>query len=591
MLNKTSEQRLNLNGRIFPLLLISLFTVVAYVPALYGPFVFDDVNIIVNDVSVTKFPPDLNWSNPSSRPLVGLTFSINYLIGGLSTRVFHLTNVVLHLLCGWLIASLTKLVVTGGILSKRLPQNIDSNKIVILLTAFWMLHPMSTSATAYIVQRSEILAACAIVGFQIAILRDAAAPHRWWQWIAAAIFVAGMYCKVNTVSALPIALLLDRLVLSQSWRDVFRQRGLLYLVPVLLGIAAFVVMLPSLRRGDAGVGFAEEIPTIPVYLATQARVFWHYLALCVWPSDLCIDYRWPPVASIVSAFPWIALTLGLLATGVWLYWRGMLIGWLVLTVFLLLAPTSSFIPVTDIALDHRMYLATAAVIASLMLVVQKASERWCWRCDAWVTWAIAGSILMALFIRTSKRANDWSSGFDLWRSAAIVAPHNPRALQNLTNAADQEGRRGELLVVLETLRNQCLTNGQRAPAVASRLAEELMKSGQPIDVEPLLAEAIEGLSPSGPIDERQEHAAARVNLGLLLLQRGDLARGEEQLKLGLESDPKQAFAHAILGDLAFQRQEFGVAIDHFQKAVSISPDWEQAKSDLAKAKLAAGASP
>ncbi len=588
-MNEKSDLRFN--GLFYPLLVVSLIAIVAYIPALHGPFVFDDVNNIVNNSATTKFPPDLNWLNPSSRPLVGLTFAINHLIGGLSTWGFHLTNVLMHVSCGWLIAALTKLIITTGVLNGHLPRDMNTSRVALMISAFWLLHPMSSSAAAYIVQRSEILAACAIVGFQIAVVCDAVARHRRWQWFAAAIFVAGMYCKVNTLSALPIALLLDRLVLSSSWRDVLRQRGWLYLVPVLLGIASFVVMLPSLRRGDAGVGFAEEIPTIPVYLATQTRVLWHYLALCVWPSDLCVDYRWPPVASVAESIPWIALTLGLMATGVWLYWRGMLLGWLILAVFLLLAPTSTFIPVTDIALDHRMYLATAAVIPCLMIIVQKLMSRWRWASDAWVIWAIAGSILMAMFIRTSKRANDWSSGFDLWRSAAMVVPHNPRALQNLTNAADQEGRRVELLVVLETLRTQCLTHDQRAPAVASRLAEELMKSGQPTDVEPLLAEAIAGLSPTGPIDERQEHAAARVNLGLLLLERGDLAHAEEQLKRGLASDPKQAFAHAILGDLAFHRQEFGIAVDHFQKAVALSPDWGQAISDLAKAKLAADAKP
>jgi len=42
-------------------------------------------------------------------------------------------------------------------------------------------------AVADIVQRSEILAACAIIGFQIAIIRDAAAPHRWWQLLASVV--------------------------------------------------------------------------------------------------------------------------------------------------------------------------------------------------------------------------------------------------------------------------------------------------------------------------------------------------------------------------------------------------------------------
>jgi len=156
----------------------------------------------------------------------------------------------------------------------------------------------------------------------------------------------------------------------------------------------------------------------------------------------------------------------------------------------------------------------------------------------------------------------------------------------LTNAADQEGRRHELLTVLESLRASNLASGYDAPAVASRLAEELMKSGRQVDVEPLLAEAIEGLSPTGPIDERQEHAAARVNLGLLLLQRGQLELAQEQFSRGLESDPKQAFAHAILGDLAYQRSDYDDAVNHFREAVAINPEWEQAKQDLAKAQNA-----
>ena len=584
---------MRLKSPFYLLLIISFLTVLAYIPVLRGPFVFDDVNVIANDPALKTYPPSLQWWNPASRPLVGLTFSFNYLLGGLDPWGFHLTSIALHLGCGWLIAELARL-----ILMKRASVGLDKKDspsgtcrfgvkgCAVLLTAFWLLHPMSSSAVAYIVQRSEILAACAIVGFQIAIIRDAAASHRRWQLVAAAVFVAGMYSKVNTVSALPIALLLDRLVLSHSWQDVFRRRGLLYLVPVVIGTSAFAIMLPALRRGDAGVGFATEIPTIPIYLTTQSRVLWHYLSLCVWPSDLCIDYRWSPVASIGEAVPWIALTLGLLITGIWLYLRGMIIGWLVLSVFLLLSPTSTFIPVTDIALDHRMYLATAAVIASLMIIVQGVMSRLRWANDTWVVGFVAGSILIAMFVRTSIRANDWSNGFDLWRSTVLTVPHNPRALQNLTNAADQEGRRHELLAFLETLRVTLNAKGQAAPAVASRLAEEVMKSGQPVDVEPLLTEAIKGLSSTGPIDERQELAAAQVNLGLLRLQQGQLASAEKHFKLAIASNAKQAFAYAILGDLAYQRRDYEAAVKHFQQAVAINPDWDQAKRDLEKAQNA-----
>jgi len=561
-------------------------TVVAYLPSLRGPFVFDDLGNIVGNSLVATFPPALDISNPASRWLTTLTFAMNYQVSGWDTWSYRVTNVALHVACGWLIFALSRLV----LIAYRAEENARSQstqQAAWLIAAIWLVHPLPSSAVAYIVQRSEILAACAIVGFLIAILRDSKSvtAGRPWQWIAAATFVAGICCKTNAVSALPIAMLLDRLLLSDSWGTVLKRRGILYLLPVAMGALSFWILLPGLQIGDAGVGFSEEIPSVAIYLATQCQVLWHYIFLCLWPSELSIDYRWPPVDSVLAAIPWIVPTLTLLAFGFWRYQKRRLDGWLILALFLLLAPTSTLIPITDIAVDHRMYLGSATIIAlGVMLAYYLVSLR---RAGKALSPAMGICFLCVLLgclsLRTFTRSQDWSSGFSLWLSAARVSPSNPRALQNLTSSAKDEGREAELISALIELRQQAVVDGDFAPAVASRLGEEYLKAGNSAQAEPLLLEAVQGLDPDGTIDERQEHAAARINLALVHINRSEFEEAEEHLRAGVRSDPQAAYGFAILGDLLMRKADFAEAAEQFRAALAIQPDWKQVEDDLAKA--------
>lgn len=566
---------------------LSLFTFVAYLPAMQGPFVFDDRGNIVDNAGIAAFPPKLDWFNPASRWVVSLTFSINYWMGGWETWSFHVTNVLLHVGCGWLIAILASYILAASSQIGDFSDHLAING-AFWVASIWMLHPINSSAVAYIVQRSEILAACATVGFLIAIIFDSQTKDRRWQWVAAALFVTGICSKTNAISALPVAILMDRLLLSNSWITLLKRRGLLYLLPMALGGVSLWILFPGLRRGDAGVGFSPEIPSLPIYLATQSQVFWHYLALCVWPSELSIDYRWPPVESVAAALPWIAASVAVLGLGVWRFRRQKLDGWLILSLFLLLAPTSTLIPITDIAVDHRMYLGSSCVIGYCLYVVrQLLLIRPNWAFDfRHARLPLLFALLVCLFFRTYTRAQDWSSGFDLWLSAAKVTPSNARALQNLTSSAIDEGRERELISVMEELKRRTLVTGTVAPAVASRLGEEYLKIGDVARAEPLLRNAIDGLAPARSVDERKEYAAARVNLALVCLQEADFDEAESHLRVAVHSDPQLAYGYAMLGDILMRKSAFEEAAKHFRSALAIQPEWEQVKDDLAKAIMA-----
>jgi hypothetical protein len=103
------------------------------------------------------------------------------------------------------------------------------------------------------------------------------------------------------------------------------------------------------------------------YAATQFGVIFHYLRLVVWPSPLVLDYGWP-IATKLSGVVLPAIgVLVLLGLTVWGLSRNAKLGFLGAAFFLILAPTSSVVPIRDAAFEHRMYLPLACVLTLVVL--------------------------------------------------------------------------------------------------------------------------------------------------------------------------------------------------------------------------------
>src|SRR5207253_1658209 len=99
------------------------------------------------------------------------------------------------------------------------------------------------------------------------------------------------------------------------------------------------------------------------YLRTQAAVVVHYLRLAIVPSPLVFDYGWPQARSLAEVVPQAACLLALAVLTVVALWRRHPLGFLGAWFFIILAPTSSVLPITtEVASEHRMYLPSAAVI-------------------------------------------------------------------------------------------------------------------------------------------------------------------------------------------------------------------------------------
>ena len=140
--------------------------------AVYGrvldvPFIFDDNSAITKNRSITSLWPLVGTTdrrgplNPppqiptSARPLVNLSFAVNYFFGGLSPVAFHAVNVVIHFLSALLLWAITLRSLQLPFFGGRFDRSAgwlgtgSSNALA--------LHPLQTEAVIYATQRTELI--------------------------------------------------------------------------------------------------------------------------------------------------------------------------------------------------------------------------------------------------------------------------------------------------------------------------------------------------------------------------------------------------------------------------------------------------
>jgi len=211
-----------------------------------------------------------------------------------------------------------------------------------------------------------------------------------------------------------------------------------------------LVWLAMSMRGTLGddgtnAGFGYEGVTPWEYLRSQAGVILHYLRLSIWPDSLCLDYAWPVAVSPLTIYVPGGIVLALLAASLWAMWKQPQLGFLGLSFFLILAPTSSFMPIADLAFEHRMYLPLACVVILAVLgldwllvrqIPEQASRR------KWFL-AITGCCAAALAIRTVVRNQDYANPYTMWAKVARQSPHNARAHTNLAFLLEAVGQKDQ----------------------------------------------------------------------------------------------------------------------------------------------------
>ena len=359
------------SGSPAPFLAIAGLTV--YANSLAGVFVFDDTEQIVENFAIRQgWPP----GRLGPRFPLSTSLAMNYALGGLEPAGYHAFNIAVHLGAGLALFGLVRRTLRLPSLGNHFARSADGMALAVALV--WIVHPLQTQAVTYIVQRCE-----AMMGLFFLLTLYSYVRARLRCGPGAEILVRNQFPDV-----LP--------GVAQQGSHGDRAARAVAVRPPLSGrqlarnrTPARLAALGLRHAAGRGVGGADSSG---VCRELDGRI-WNpggdALEVCPQPAG---RHSALPAAErlAVSAVPGLRLAdrntvagrdcaaglavLGLLAASVVAMLRGRRIGFLGIAFFLILAPTSSIVPIQDLCFEHRMYLPLACVVTACVLADMRLSS-------------------------------------------------------------------------------------------------------------------------------------------------------------------------------------------------------------------------
>lgn len=573
-------------------------TVLAYWNSFAGVFLLDDRRSILANPTIERLwplsgplSPPASSATVSGRPIANLTFAFDRAIHGLDPRGYHIANLAIHIGAALALFGLVR----RTLLMPRLRPCWEpvATPAAFFVAALWALHPVQTEAVTYIVQRVESLMGFFYLFTLYAYVRAATEPGTRWSVAAVLSCALGMATKEVMVSAPLIALFYDRAFISGSVREAWRQhRNLLSGLAATWLLLGYLVFSAGGNRGGSS-GFGTGIDPWD-YWATQPRAIIHYLYLSIWPRPLVFEYGADWINSWTEIVPYAIGVVALVAATVVAFWRNRFWGFLGVWFFAVLAPTSVMPGVSQLTVEHRMYLPLVTVVAAVVLLgYRRFGPR------SFIAWPI---VALCFAGATIARNADYHSAVTLWEDTVAKRPNNPLAHDQLATALAAAGKSAEALVQHEAAVRLAPGVGAfhytyaAALNQAGRKEDALREFAEAVRLSPELAEAQNDfaatLVEAGRGNEAVPHyqaalqrapnnASFHYNLGAALLTVGDTHGAMTEFRAALRLNPNFALAHHDLGATLAQLGNFAAALPEFETAVRLNPADLRARNNLA----------
>ncbi len=522
-----------------------------YGPALNGEFVFDDR-------TAPFFSPHFTdqfsaWVG-RYRPMLMLTFWLDYKIaGGVDPARYHQTGLLFHFVTSVLISLIVaKLAEWAGVAGKM------RAALGVFAGAIFLLHPLQTESVAYVSERAEALSVMFYyAAFAVFVYKPGQSITLARSLAIVALFGAALASKEHTLTLPALILMAD-----YFWsRGGLKKNLPLYAIFTVAGAAgAVVVWRVIFASNTAGFHLREITPAI--FFFTQCRVLWSYIRLFFLPVGQNIDPDVPLSHSIIEH----GAILGLLAlialvAGAWIYRKKFPLASFGVFVFLLLiAPTSSFVPLTDVMAERRAYLP----ILGLLLVCCEFLRRL--KFDQ-VVWTAAAAIAICCVL-TYKRAEVWSTPLALWSDAVEKSPekYRPRfqlayAQFELQHCADS-AKSYEVASHLGPIQPDLLVDWALSLDCAGQWQQALAK----------LQQALASLNT----------AAVHTQLAKVYAEHQHLPEASQQLDQAERLDPSFDVTYYYRGNIDAMNGDRAAAIREYQHALALNPQNQPARAALAQ---------
>jgi tetratricopeptide (TPR) repeat protein len=542
-----------------------LMTLLVYIPAMQGGFVWDDDAHVTNNPELRSLEGLKRiWLEPGATPqyypLAFTTFWVEYRLWELNPAGYHMVNVFLHVLSALLLWRLLLLLDVPG---------------AWLMAAVFALHPVHVESVAWVTERKNVLSGFFYFSSALCLIRffgfggeRGAQPRQWyWYGLGLVLFVCALLSKTVTCS-LPAAM-----VLILWWkRGRVNWQELSALAPFfLLGLGLGLATAWLERRHVGAMGPEWELSMIERFLVA-GRALWFYAGKLVWPAKLTFTYpRWQINPSVWWQYVY-PLGVLLVISVLWGLRSRVGRGPLVAVLFFCgtLFPALGFFDVYPFrysyVADHFQYLASIGLIVlTVGVLAQALSELPMWPKRA--VGALALLVLASLAVQTWRQGYIYENIETLWTDTLKKNPGSWQRHHDLATILAWQGRLEEAVSHFsEALR----LNPDFADA-HTNFANVLSQQGKVEDAKHHYYEALR----SNP-----EHPVAHQNLAGLLVKQGRNEEAISHFTEHLRINPLDADGHYNLGTLLAMQGRLEEAVSHFNVALRINPNHASARRNL-----------
>ena len=578
-------------ARVAGVVLIILFTVLAYLPALSGKFVWDD------DSWTTVISPLLRdfaglraiWCQPTALqqyyPLTGTTFWMDYHLWGFRPLPYHVENLLLHVLAALLFWQLLRRLRVPG---------------AWLAGALFALHPVMVESVAWITERKNVLSLVLYLGALLAYLRytqavaggppssDSGAASKLYAsrvaghpslfyGLAFVLFLAALLAKATAFS-------LPAVILLICWWKRGRLRWRADIMPSLPFFAVAIGLCLGtawLEKNHVGAKGPDWVISFPERCLIAGRALWFYSGKLCWPANLCFIYpRWQlnagswwqwlyPVAALGALFTlWLARArIGRGPAAAAFFFAG--------TLFPVLGFMNAYFMRYSFVCDHWVYLSSLGLIALAAGLIARAAEQLRIRP---ALYGFAAVMLPVLAILTWRQCGTYADMKTLWRDTLAKNPGAWLAHNNLGILLRKQGKIQEAIEHY----NEALRLNPTYPLAHNNLGVALKQMGR---IEEAIAQYEEALR------LKPDYVEARDNLGNALRAAGKVAEAVEQYEQVLQIEPDSAEAHYNLAIALKQQGRFEEAIGHYEQVLRIRPGFFEAHCNLGELLIQQGRIP
>ncbi len=401
--------------------------ILALCGAVYGGFLnntfhYDDEHSIQQNPHIRQLGniPDF-FSDPSQfsvdaekgmyRPLLLVSYALNFALGGFSVTGYHLLNILLHALNACLVCWLATRLSGDG-------------RVGLVAGLLFAAHPLGSEPVNYISSRSDSLAALfALLALGLFVRAEQDQAPRLRTWVRLSL-VLSLLSKESAIVLPLLFVLYDYLFLSRQrwrggWAQFWRRHGPYW------GLAAGYVSVVVIN-GFLGRSLGKPARELGDHLATQIKALAYYPYLILMPARLNVEHQFA-VAQGWFTLP-VLLPLVLVLSAGWLLWRhrrqGDQVVFLVLWALLALLPVL-LMPLNVLVNERRLYLPCAAFCIGLAWLLRAGGVR---------GWVLVGALVVVAGLNSWRRSQVWADEMSLWTDAVKKAPQMPRAHLYLGNA-------------------------------------------------------------------------------------------------------------------------------------------------------------